>query len=146
MLTSGKNLGSICSCILPAITCAPKLPHFPYANSQMSCRNWIQQIVMVATCMCLYTTGVALQKYFCERCSENMQQIYRRTSMPKSDFNVADQRYSNYTGRVCNIAGSVLKLQLIVGNLSIIFSANKLRTSAIVSFGDLRLTYLMILC
>ena len=29
-----------------------------------------------------------------KRCSENMQQIYRRTPMPKCDFNkVAKQRY-----------------------------------------------------
>ena len=33
-----------------------------------------------------------------KRCSKNMQQIYRRTPMPKSDFNkVAKQFYWNYT-------------------------------------------------
>ena len=33
-----------------------------------------------------------------KRCSENMQQIYRRTPMPKSDFNyVAFQLYWNHT-------------------------------------------------
>ena len=34
----------------------------------------------------------------CERYSENMEQIYRRTPMPKCDFNkVALQFYSNHT-------------------------------------------------
>ena len=35
---------------------------------------------------------------FRKRCSENIQQIYRRTPMPKCDFNkVAKQLYSNRT-------------------------------------------------
>ena len=35
---------------------------------------------------------------FSKRCSENMQQIYRRTPMPKCDFNnVAKQLYWNHT-------------------------------------------------
>ena len=33
-----------------------------------------------------------------ERCSENMRQIYRKTPMPKCDFNqVAKQLYRNHT-------------------------------------------------
>ena len=33
-----------------------------------------------------------------KRCSENMQQIYRRTPMPKYDFNkAAKQLYENHT-------------------------------------------------
>ena len=35
---------------------------------------------------CLLKTEVALQKCFRKRCSENMQQIYRRALMPKCDF------------------------------------------------------------
>ena len=39
------------------------------------------------------STGVLIK-----RCSENMQQIYRRTPMPKCDFNkVAKQLYRNHT-------------------------------------------------
>ena len=35
---------------------------------------------------------------FVKRCSENMQQIYRKTTMPKCDFNkVAKQLYWNHT-------------------------------------------------
>ena len=60
-----------------------------------------------------FTTGVALQRCSWEkvflgkgvlkvcsklRCSENIQQIYRRTPLPKRDFNkVAKQLYSNTT-------------------------------------------------
>ena len=41
---------------------------------------------------------VAVQRRLRKRCSENMQQIYRRTSMPKCDFSkVAKQLYWNST-------------------------------------------------
>ena len=39
-------------------------------------------------------TEAALQRCSIRRCSESMQQIYRRTPMPKCDFNkVAKQLY-----------------------------------------------------
>ena len=49
-----------------------------------------------------------------KRCSENMQQIYRRTPMPKCDFNkVALQLYWNHT-LACSI---LLKLRFSMGVL-----------------------------
>ena len=39
-----------------------------------------------------------LEGVLIKRCSENMQQIYRRTPMPKCNFNKnAKQRYRNHT-------------------------------------------------
>ena len=43
---------------------------------------------------CQTSTEAAVQRCSSERCSENMQQIYRGTPMPKCDFNkVAKQLY-----------------------------------------------------
>ena len=36
---------------------------------------------------CLSTTEAALQRFYQEKATGNMQQIYRRTAMPKCDFN-----------------------------------------------------------
>ena len=42
---------------------------------------------------CLLRTEVGLQRYFRKRCSEDMQQIYRRTPMPKCDFNKVAKQF-----------------------------------------------------
>ena len=45
------------------------------------------------TCQIHYTEA-AVQRFLKKRCSENMQQIYRRTPMQKCDFNkLASQLY-----------------------------------------------------
>ena len=44
-----------------------------------------------------YSAEAALQMCFRNRCSENMQQIYRKVPMPKHDFNkVSKQLYRNH--------------------------------------------------
>ena len=47
-----------------------------------------------------------------KRCPENMQQIYRRTPMPKCDFNkVSQQLYWNHTSACETISGSFWEKQ-----------------------------------
>ena len=70
---------------------------FPHANTQMSCRNWIQSIIEVTTLYFYKPDQQPSKSVFIKSCSENMQQIYCRTSIPKCDFNnVAEQRYWNH--------------------------------------------------
>ena len=45
---------------------------------------------------------------FRKRCSENMQQIYRRTPMPKCDFNKVAKHYG--MGVLCNLIEITLRL------------------------------------
>ena len=66
---------------------------------------------------------------FIKRCSENMQQVYRRTPMPKCDFNkVAKQPYWNHTSAwvFCKLAAYFQKTS--EGHL-LIFSCSNSRKS-----------------
>ena len=55
------------------------------------------------TTKCLQISEAATRGVLKKRCSENMQRIYRRTPMPKYDFNkVAKQLYWNHTSAWCS--------------------------------------------
>ena len=90
-----------------------KPAHFP----QMPYRNWMQLIVMAATCIFLWTSATANHTWY--------------TSVVR----VSKKRW-----------WSVLKLQLIVRNLGFIFSTIDLQTSVpVLLWKLLRLKYIMIL-
>ena len=42
---------------------------------------------------CISTEAVPLRSVIRKRCSENMKQIYRRTRMPRNEFNKVEQLY-----------------------------------------------------
>ena len=70
------------------------------------------------------------RRVFRKRCSENMQQIYRRTSMFKYDFNkIANQLYWNHTSAwafSCNFACTLSERLLLRTPLGRCFSHLKI--------------------
>ena len=72
-----------------------KLPIGPHLLKKSSMENFIFCVVCIFTC---YIHKQSSRDVLSKRCSENIQQIYRRTPVPKCDFNkTALQLYWNHT-------------------------------------------------